>query len=115
MEGKPVLVEMAGPMSMAILILGVFTALTSVMGIEEGLMAKGWAYVTVVVGVGLILAGGLWSRGHIKKVRRFEVLVTERSKANFLRNQEELEYLAWQLPSSYEERLMAKKKDFGVK
>jgi hypothetical protein len=39
----------------------------------------------------------------------------EKSKANFVRKIDDVEYLAWKLPLKFEERLSAKKKELGIK
>ena len=116
MEGKPLHVEKAGPLSVTLLTMGVLASMTSVIDIKGDMQIIGsWAYYTIVAGLGMLIVGALWAYGHTKRIAEFEDLVVERSKANFMKKQDELEYLAWQLPMSYETRLNEKKKEFRIK
>lgn len=73
-----------------------------------------WASWLVVVGpLGLIVAVW-WLYDFVKKSRKLTALMKTPSKAKFVRNLDDIEYLAWSLPQRFEDQVLKKKKDFGV-
>jgi hypothetical protein len=74
-----------------------------------------WVYWLVVAGPLLLVGGGWWLYDYFKKSRSFVRLIATPSKAKFVRNLDEIEYLAWSLPRRYEERVFEKKRQFNIK
>ena len=74
-----------------------------------------WGYWLFFIGL-LLLAGGIWQIwSEISNQRKFERLMLVDSKAKFIRDQDELEYLAWSLGKDYKERVEKRKKDLRIK
>ncbi|NLT38095.1 MAG: DUF3198 domain-containing protein [Methanomassiliicoccus sp.] len=74
-----------------------------------------WGYWLLGIGAVMLLIGLIWLASYRLNVRKFNKLMEEKSKANFTRNMDDVEYLAWRLPLKFEERLSAKKKELGIK
>ena len=49
-----------------------------------------------------------------KKTRELASLIDTPSKAKFVRNLDDIEYLAWVLPQRFEDKVIAKKKEFKL-
>ncbi len=114
---KPFLVERAASLSAAVLLVGLLLTmvgsyLLSVEGLED---SRGWSYWLIPSGVILALIGVFWMAKLNLTIRKFRILIKERSKATFVKNLDEIEYLAWRLPSAYGDELAAKKREFDVK
>lgn len=76
--------------------------------------AGSWAYWGVVVGpLGLVIAIW-WLYDYIKKAKKLDGLIATPSKAKFVRNLDDIEYLAWALPRRFEKRVLEKKREFGL-
>lgn len=75
----------------------------------------GWGFWLVGIGAVMIVVGAIWYATYRINVRKFNKLMEEKSKAVFVKHLDDVEYLAWRLPMNCEDRLAAKKKDFGVK
>ncbi|HEQ79082.1 MAG TPA: DUF3198 domain-containing protein [Euryarchaeota archaeon] len=74
-----------------------------------------WGYWLLVIGI-ILLIGGIWQMWSIiSKQKKFEKLIDVDGKAKFLRNQDDLEYLAWSLGGEYKERVKEKKRMFKIK
>lgn len=72
-----------------------------------------WSYWLVIVGpLGLVVAAW-WLYDYAKKTRKLVELIKTPSKAKFVRNIDDIEYLAWSLPQRFEDMVLKKKKDFG--
>ena len=113
---KPVLIEHAGKLSLAAVVVSGFVAVIGLADLTtQSLGLGGWAYWMVIGGVLAFLFGLYQFATHLRDLRDFNALMAEESKANFVRSLDDVEYLAWKLPSECEERLLEKKKQFGVK
>ena len=113
---KPLSVERGLELSLVMNVVGIillFFGLSDVLGwpIDLG----GWGFWSGGVGIILLIVGIIWSVSIIQRMRRFRVLMTEKSKAVFVRSLDDLEYMAWRLPSKYDLMVMQKKGDMGVK
>jgi H+/Cl- antiporter ClcA len=74
----------------------------------------GWiAWIVVAAPIGLIVCAW-WYYDYVKKIRELAELIDTPSKAKFVRNLDEIEYLAWSLPQRYEDKVLTKKKDFKI-
>lgn len=73
-----------------------------------------WCYWFVLIGpLGLVVAAW-WMYDYVKKSRKLERLIETPSKAKFVRNLDDIEYLAWSLPHRFEQKVLRKKRDFGM-
>jgi len=73
-----------------------------------------WDYWLVVIGpIGLVVAIW-WLYDFFKKTRKLASLIGTPSKAKFVRNLDDIEYLAWSLPQRFEDEVLKKEKEFGV-
>jgi H+/Cl- antiporter ClcA len=73
-----------------------------------------WAYWFVVVGPICLVAAVWWLYDYLKKSKKLADLMKTPSKAKFVRNLDDIEYLAWSLPQRFEDQVLKKKRDFGV-
>ena len=76
---------------------------------------EGLELIVLIVGGICLLIGLIWMVSFQSRARKFYVLLSVNKKAAFIKNLDEVEYVAWGLPIRYEEELNEKKKDFGVK
>ena len=74
-----------------------------------------WAYWLVVMGLISFLVGVYLLSGYLRLAAQFDKYLDTESRAEFKKNQDEVEYLAWRLPSRYNDRLVKKMKDLGLK
>jgi hypothetical protein len=114
---KPFTVQHTALISSAVLLAGVVLLLIGLFdligyGFKE---AGNWGYWFLGVGALLVLIGGIWFALYRINVRKFNKLIVEKSKAAFVKKQDDVEYLAWRLPAKFEDRLVVKKKEFGLK
>lgn len=73
-----------------------------------------WVYWLVVVApIGLVVCAW-WVYDYVKKIRELAGLVDTSSKAKFVRNMDDIEYLAWSLPKKFEDHVIEKKKEFKL-
>jgi H+/Cl- antiporter ClcA len=73
-----------------------------------------WAYWFVIAGPIGLVACAWWLYDYLKKTRELSKLIDTPSKAKFVRNLDDIEYLAWNLPQRFEDKVLAKKKEFGL-
>lgn len=91
-------------------------SLPSVLSVLEDLATPfgDWvAWLVVASPIGLIVCGW-WLYDFVRKTRELGELIDTPSKAKFVRNLDEIDYLAWSLPQRYEDLVIAKKKEFKV-
>jgi type II secretory pathway component PulF len=73
-----------------------------------------WVTWLVVAGpIGLIICVW-WFYDYVKKTRKLAKLIDTPSKAKFVRNLDDIEYLAWSLPQRFEDEVIAKKKELKI-
>jgi hypothetical protein len=70
-------------------------------------------WIAVAAPIGLIVCAW-WLYDYIRKTRELADLIETPSKAKFVRNLDDIEYLAWALPQRFEDRVLAKKKEFKL-
>jgi uncharacterized membrane protein len=114
---KPFTVQHTSMISLAILGVGAVMLIVGLLDLLGDYFSQvgAWGFWLVVIGAVMVLAGAIWFVTYRINVRKFEKLMEEKSKAVFVKHLDDVEYLAWRLPSGFEERLAVKKKDFGVK
>ena len=73
-----------------------------------------WAiYLVVAAPIGLVVCVW-WFYDYVKKTRELAELIDTPSKAKFVRNLDDIEYLAWNLPQRYENEVLTKKREFKI-
>ena len=113
---KPFSVERTLELSALITVVGIVLAVVGLADITAGTAGLGgWSIWALLAGVIVFLFGIYWLAGYLRNVRDFKELMDEQSKAAFIKNMDEIEYLAWKLPMRYENELLEKKKRFGVR
>lgn len=55
-----------------------------------------------------------WLYDYVKKVRKLASLMDTPSRAKFVRNMDDIEYLAWVLPRRFEKQVLDKKREFKL-
>lgn len=113
---KPINVERGLEISVLTSVLGVTLLF---LGISDALDwvvdLAGWGFYAGAAGVIMVIVGVIWSFSILQRMRRFRILMGEKSKAVFVRTMDDLEYTAWRLPSKYDELLLEKKRDMGIR
>lgn len=71
------------------------------------------AWIVVAAPIGLIVCAW-WYYDYVRKIHELAELIDTPSKAKFVRNLDEIEYLAWSLPQRYEDKVLTKKKEFKI-
>ncbi|MDD1769867.1 MAG: DUF3198 domain-containing protein [Methanomassiliicoccales archaeon] len=113
---KPPLTEHAGHLSITIALVSGFVVAVALADMSTGSLGlDGWSAYLLVAGLIAFLVAIIWLATYLKTVRDFKALVDENSKAVFIRNIDDAEYLAWKLPMKYERELAEKKRSFGLK
>lgn len=73
-----------------------------------------WAtWAVIIAPIGLIVCIW-WLYDYVRKTRELASLIDTPSKAKFVRNLDEIEFLAWSLPKKFETKVLEKKKEFKV-
>ncbi len=73
-----------------------------------------WVTYLVVIGpIGLVVCLW-WLYDYVKKKRELARLIDTPSRAKFVRNLDDIEYLAWVLPQRFEDKVLDKKKDLKL-
>ena len=70
-------------------------------------------WLVVAAPIGLIVCVW-WLYDYVKKTRELAELIDTPSKAKFVRNLDDIEYLAWSLPQRYENTVLKKKREFKI-
>jgi hypothetical protein len=113
---KPVSVERGMELSVVSVLAG--TALL-VIGLSDALGwfldLQGWGFYSGAAGCLLLIVGVVWLVSILQRIKTFRVLMSEKSKAVFVRSLDDVEYAAWRLPSKYDSMLVEKKREMGVK
>jgi len=73
-----------------------------------------WVTYLVVAGpIGLVVCLW-WLYDYEKKKRELHKLIDTPSRAKFVRNLDDIEYLGWVLPQRFEDKVLEKKKEFKL-
>lgn len=73
-----------------------------------------WIYWYLVIGPLLVIGGAWWLLDSIRKSLQLMNYLKIDSKAKFVKNLDDIEYLAWVLPRKYEQLVVEKKKQFRM-
>lgn len=113
---KPFLVERALVIAVLVTLTGVILSVVSLLDLAADLIdLNGWEYWIIVAGLIVFVIGIYLLAGYLKLVSQFERYMKIDSRAEFKKELDEIEYLAWRLPSKFGKRLEAKKKDMGLR
>jgi|OpeIllAssembly_1097287.scaffolds.fasta_scaffold1396216_1 hypothetical protein len=74
-----------------------------------------WGWALVIIGGILMIFGFLYYHDYNKSFKRFEELMGTESRANFVKNLDEIEQLALELGPEFERRVMEKRERYRVK
>ncbi len=84
-------------------------------GFQPAIKAIGyWLYWLLVIGPIMLVGGAWWLIDSVRKSLELLKYLKVDSKAKFVKNLEEIEYLAWVLPRKYEDLVIDKKRQFKV-
>jgi len=70
-------------------------------------------WIAVIAPIGFVVCLW-WLYDYIKKVRKLASLMDTPSRAKFVRNMDDIEYLAWVLPRRFEKQVLDKKREFKL-
>lgn len=114
---KPLTVERAGMLSLAMVLAGIVLMGVSIADLYGDSFTElgAWGYWLLAGGAVILGIGVFWVISYHRHIRKFRKLMEEKSKAAFVKKLDDIEYLAWILPMKYENELGAKKKEFGLK
>jgi hypothetical protein len=115
--GKPIHVEWAPVFSVGLLLSGFVLIELALMSLftDVSLISTGWAYWLLIAGLILAISGGLWLWRFLSTLSKFRRLLATRSKSDFIKNLDDIEYMAWKLPSKYQRELEVKKSELKIK
>jgi len=74
-----------------------------------------WAFYVLLAGFFIGLYGGIEFYTYLKRTRKLRKLLSLTSKAQIIKNLEEMEYLGWCLSSEWDEAVQQKKKEFHIR
>ena len=74
-----------------------------------------WAFWIILPGLAMLLIGIYYIYDFYKKLKEFKGLIDIESKAKFIKNQDRIEELAWNLHPNYEKIVIDKKKKYKIK
>lgn len=91
-------------------------ALPSGIAFMEDFIAPFGEWVTWLAAIGPIgfVVCVWWLYDYRKKTKKLMQLIDTPSKAKFVRNLDDIEYLAWSLPMRYEQKVLIKKREFKL-
>lgn len=125
MELKNVFKEYILPLSLVALIVGIVLLVISVIGLwfSEDVKALkdvtdffgDWNLWLVIISPFIVIAGGFYFGDTMLKRREFYKLINTSSKAEFIRNKDRIEFLAWRLTKRDRERYFERKKELKIK
>jgi len=71
------------------------------------------AWLVVAAPIGFVVCIW-WFYDYLKKTRELAGLIDTPSKAKFVRNLDDIDYLAWSLPQRFEDEVLQKKREFKL-
>jgi len=113
---KPFHVEHALEIAVLVTGVGVILSVLSLFDLTDYDIGLGdWAYWTIVIGLIVFIIGIYLLASYLKLTSQFDHYMKIVSRAEFKKEQDEVEYLAWRLPSRFDAKLTKKKEELGVK
>lgn len=74
----------------------------------------GWTYWITFIGVVGFLIVLWWVIDYILKVRKLKDLIDTESKAKFIKNMDEIDFIAWRLPKKFKTLVSEKKVELKI-
>lgn len=74
-----------------------------------------WSYWAILFGVMAAVLGGFYTYSHLRKLREFEEKMRNRGRANFIRDLDDVERLAYELGAAFEARVIERKKEYKLR
>jgi hypothetical protein len=74
-----------------------------------------WGYWIILFGTLAILAGGYYTYDHIAQLRKFEKMMDGRGRANFIKDLDEIERIAYGLGPAFEMKVIERKREYRLK
>ncbi len=113
---KPFTVEHALEIAVLVTLVGAGLSVWSIIDLTLDIGILGdWAYWTIAIGLIVFIIGIYLLGSYLKLTSQFDRYMKIPSRAEFKKEQDEVEYLAWRLPSRYGKKLEERKKDLGLK
>lgn len=126
--GNNILTEYRLEIGITLLIVFVFTSLLGLLGVFMGSNLSGfwatfqdiivplgnWVYWLAIIGPLGVIVTLWWDLDYFFKVRKLKELSDTSSKAKFIKNLDEIEYLAWRLPKRYRVMVAEKKNELKI-
>lgn len=123
-----VLTEYRLELGVILLILSVFSSFLGILGVFMGSSLTGfwaifqdlvaplgnWVYWLVILGLLGLIVALWWDLDYFFKVRKLKTLSDTSSKAKFIKNLDEIEYLAWRLPKRFRKMVAEKKVELKI-
>jgi len=73
-----------------------------------------WVYWLAILGILGIIVALWWNLDYFFKVKKLKELSDTSSKAKFIKNLDDIEYLAWRLPKKYRVMIAEKKSELKI-
>jgi len=73
-----------------------------------------WVYWLALVGPLGFIFSLWWAVDFILKIRKLKDMINTESKAKFIKNQDDIEYIAWRLPKKYKILVARKKTELRI-
>ena len=70
-------------------------------------------WIAIIAPIGFVVSIW-WFYDYVKKTRKLAGLMDTPSRAKFVRNLDDIEYLAWVLPRRFEQQVLEKKREFKL-
>lgn len=114
---KPFIVQYLVPLSLTMLIVGAVMVVVGILDLTgNGFQGMGnWGYWIAGIGCFVLVIGFAWHLSYRLHARKFRKLMGEKSKAVFVKQIDDIDYLLERLPMMYDDELMSKKKELGIK
>jgi len=126
--GNNILTEYRLEIGITLLIVFVFTSLLGLIGVFMGSNLSGfwvtfqdiivplgnWVYWLAIIGPFGVIVTLWWDLDYFFKVKKLKELSDTSSKAKFIKNLDEIEYLAWRLPKRFRVMVAEKKNELKI-
>ncbi len=113
---KPFATEHALEIAVLVTLVGAVLSVWSIIDLtlDVGILDD-WAYWIIVIGLIVFVIGIFLLGSYLRLTSQFDRYMKIPSRAEFKKEQDEVEYIAWRLPSRYGKKLEERKKELGLK
>jgi hypothetical protein len=113
---KPFYVEHAPEIAILVTLVGAVLSVWSLIDLTLNVgVLDDWAYWMIVIGLIVFVIGIYLLGSYLKLTSQFDRYMKIPSRAEFKKEQDEVEYLVWRLPSRYGKKFTEKKQELGLK